>query len=176
MKRFGKALVALWRKDDGTATMEFVLMVPVLLAVFLAAFESGLLMVRHTMLDRAVDMTVREVRLGHMMNATHDTLKDMICDHTVVIPNCRSVIRIEMEPISTTTWALPDESPTCIDRAETIHPVTTVNPGLAEEIMLVRVCVVADAMFPTTGIGLGLPKDGNGGYRLIAVSAFVNEP
>jgi hypothetical protein len=42
--------------------------------------------------------------------------------------------------------------------------------------MLVRVCVVQDAMFPTTGIGLGLPKDGQGGYGLISTTAFVTEP
>jgi hypothetical protein len=42
--------------------------------------------------------------------------------------------------------------------------------------MLVRVCVTQDAMFPTTGIGLHLPKDAKGGYGLVAVSAFVTEP
>jgi hypothetical protein len=42
--------------------------------------------------------------------------------------------------------------------------------------MLIRVCVVQDALFPTTGIGLGLPKEGNGGYGVVAVSAFVTEP
>jgi hypothetical protein len=43
--------------------------------------------------------------------------------------------------------------------------------------MLVRVCVVQDAMFPGAGIGWQRERsDGQVGYRIITVSAFVNEP
>ena len=48
--------------------------------------------------------------------------------------------------------------------------------GQQNDVMLVRVCVVQDAMFPTSGIGLGLPKDAQGGYGLVSVTAFVTEP
>jgi hypothetical protein len=55
-------------------------------------------------------------------------------------------------------------------------PVTQLQFGQQNDVMLVRVCVVQDAIFPTSGIGLGLPKDSQGGYGVIAVSAFVVEP
>ena len=48
----------LWR-EDGTATMEFVLMVPVFLTIFMASFESSLLMVRQILLDQSVDQSMR---------------------------------------------------------------------------------------------------------------------
>ncbi|MEZ5796378.1 MAG: hypothetical protein R3D63_02055 [Paracoccaceae bacterium] len=42
--------------------------------------------------------------------------------------------------------------------------------------MIVRVCAVQDPFFPTTGLGLQLKADAEGGYQLIAASVFVNEP
>jgi hypothetical protein len=54
--------------------------------------------------------------------------------------------------------------------------VTQLQIGQQNDVMLVRVCVVQDAMFPTSGIGLGLPKDAQGGYGLVSVTAFVTEP
>jgi len=176
MKTLAKWLHARWAREDGTATMEFTLMIPAFIMVFMASFESGMLMVRHTMLERAVDLTMRELRLGHLVNPDHDSLKAEICSHTVVIANCAEVLKLSLEPVDTTTWALPDSTPTCVDRAAEIQPVTEVHPGTAEEIMLVRVCVVADALFPTTGIGLDLAIDGQGGYGIFIESAFVNEP
>ncbi len=165
-----------WRREDGTASIEFVLMVPLLLTVFATGIEAGLMMVRETMLDRAVDMAMRDVRLGRLAGATHDQLKAAICARTVAIPDCENVLKIHMTPISTATWALPSGMPVCRDRTSAINPVTTVNPGLVEDIMLVRVCAVADAIFPSSGLAAGLQLDGAGGYRLMAVSTFVNEP
>ncbi|MDP2737634.1 MAG: pilus assembly protein, partial [Pseudorhodobacter sp.] len=136
----------------------------------------GLLMVRSTMLERAVDLTMRELRLGHFVNPDHAMLKADICARTVIIANCNDVLKLSLEPIDTATWVLPDSVPTCVDRAAEIQPVTEVSPGGAEEIMLVRACVIADALFPTTGIGLDLAVDALGGYGIYTESAFVNEP
>ena len=53
------------RDDKGTAAVEFAMTVPLLLTIFMASFESGFLMVRSIMLEQSVDMTMRELRLGH---------------------------------------------------------------------------------------------------------------
>ena len=172
----GFCLRRFWRREDGTASIEFVLMVPLLLAVFVTGIEAGLMMVRETMLDRAVDIAMREVRLGNLAGASHDELRAAICARTVAIPDCENTLKIDMTPVSTVTWTLPSGRPVCRDRASPINPVTTVNPGMREDIMLVRVCAVTDAIFPTSGLAAGLPLDGNGGYQLMAVSTFVNEP
>lgn len=177
MKPLLKRLFRALQREDGTATIEFVLIIPALLMVFMASFESGLLMTRQAMLERALDMTMRELRLGHFIAPTHDLLKAEICSRTVILSDCENVIKIELQPISTTTWALPSAEVPCVDRAEPLNPVTTTfTASTAQDIMLVRVCVVADALFPMTGFGLHLPKDALGGYRLLAQSAFVNEP
>ena len=63
-----------------------------------------------------------------------------------------------------------------MDRDEPIQPAVTFNPGAANELMLVRVCIVQDALFPGIGIGEQLVMDSSGGYPITAVSSFVNEP
>jgi hypothetical protein len=63
-----------------------------------------------------------------------------------------------------------------VDRATQIEPAVTFIPGGENELVLIRVCAVFDPIFPTTGLGLDLPLDPSGGYQLLAMSTFVNEP
>jgi Flp pilus assembly protein TadG len=163
-------------REDGTASMEFVLMVPVFLTVFMASFESGFLMVRQILLDRSVDQSMRELRLGHMAVVNQDTLRTQICSLTIVFSNCEANMLIELERVSTTTWSMPTTPTSCINRDEDISPAVILQIGQQNDVMLVRVCVIQDALFPTTGIGLDLAVDSAGGYALVSRSAFVVEP
>lgn len=165
-----------FRREDGTAALEFVLAVPLLITIFMASFESGLLMIRSIMLEQSVDMTMRELRLGHYTLPDAALLKTEICKRTVIFKDCEANITIEMTRINTSNWALPTSGVACIDRAQELQPVLAFQRDQQNDVMLVRVCVVQDALFPTTGIGLGLPKDGHGGYGVITTSAFVTEP
>ncbi len=172
MKRMRQRL---WR-EDGTASMEFVLVVPLFITIFMASFESGLMMVRSVLLDQSVDMTMRELRLGHYPIVTEDTLRSEICSRTIIFSNCEANMLIELERVSTTTWSIPSTPTACINRDEVIEPAVALQIGQQNDVMLVRVCVIEDAIFPTTGIGLGLAVDSQGGYALITRSAFVVEP
>ena len=163
-------------REDGSASLDFVMVIPVLLMVFMASFESGLLVVRHIMLEQAVDKTVRNLRLGLYQIPSAALIKSEICSKTSILKNCEDNIHVELVPISTTTWTMPSGNTECIDRSEDVRPSLKFSPGNANEVMLVRVCVIQDAMFPTSGIGLALPKDGQGGYGLTVIAAFVNEP
>jgi Flp pilus assembly protein TadG len=176
LARFKTHIFRVLKREEGTAAIEFVICIPVIMTIFIASIESGVLMTRYIMLERSVDMVMRNLRLGEYPNPTSEFLKARICERAVVLQNCEDNITIALEPISTTSWAFPARNAGCVDRANNISPSVTYNPGSAHEIMMVRVCVTQDAMFPTTGIGLNLPKDPSGGYGLIATSAFVNEP
>ena len=164
------------RREDGTAAMEFVLVIPLIMMIFMASFESGLLMTRSIMLEQSVDMTMRELRLGHYDAVTNRLLKREICSRTIIFPNCVDNIKIQLDRVSTTTWNLPATPPHCINRREAGEPVLSMTAGQQNDLMMVRVCVVLQAMFPTTGIALQLPLDDDGGYGLVARSAFVTEP
>ena len=164
------------RREEGTASTEFVIIIPLLLGVFMASLESGLVMVRSTLLEQSVDMTMRNLRLGQYPNVDSDLLKQEICSRTIVFPNCQDNIMIEMRRISTATWDLPTTPITCVDREEDVQPVLTLQIGQQNDVMLVRVCVIQDLIFPTTGLGFALPQDAQGGIGLIAETAFVTEP
>ncbi len=164
------------RSEVGTASMEFVIIVPTVMMIFMAAIESGAFMTRLIMLERSVDNVMRTLRLGQIPNPTAALLKSRICDGSVIMRDCASNITIDLQPVSTTTWAFPATSPECVNRDENIEPATTFNPGAQHEIMMVRVCVIQDAIFPVVGIGLKLARDESGGYALATTTAFVNEP
>ncbi len=176
MIQLSQALIRWWRREDGTATVEFALMLPLITSLFVMSFEAGMLQLRQSMLERSLEMAMEDLRLGNVSNPTHNKLRDTICDHLVVVSNCKSVLKIDLQVVNTTTWVLPSSAPTCIDRSKPIAPVINFETGGGDEMMLVRVCLPADPLFPSTGIGLGLPKDGAGAYHLISQSAFVNEP
>lgn len=176
MMRFMRRLARRFAREDGTATLEFALSVPVLLTIFVASFESGLLMTRSILLEQAVDRTMRELRLGHYPIVDPDVLKREICARTVMLEDCEDRITIELTRVSTTTFDLPADDIACVDRDEDINPVTAFQIGQQNDLMLVRVCVIQDAILPGTGIGLGLSVDAEGGYPLVTTSAFVTEP
>lgn len=164
------------RSDEGNATAEFMIVIPMILTIFMASFESGLVMIRSTLLEQSVDMTMRNLRLGQYPIVDADLLKEEICARTIVFPNCQQNIMIEMRRVSTSTWSMPSNPVTCVDREEDVQPVLTLQIGQQNDVMLVRVCIVQDLLFPTTGVGLGLSPDAQGGVGLIAETAFVTEP
>lgn len=174
------------RGEDGNLTVEFVVVLPLIFSIFMMSFESGLLMMRSVMLERAVDMTMRELRLGMIPNPTSAELKTRICSRTVIIADCVAAVRIEMLPVNMAAWNMPTATPRCVDRTQVIQPPEDYNPGGQHELMLTRVCVLQRAIFPTlglsdkfVGLGKGLTENQPGGfgeYGLIVMSSFVNEP
>jgi hypothetical protein len=164
------------REEDGTATIPFIIFLPFFLLLVMSSLEMGTLMLRHVMLERALDMSVRDLRLGNWLNPTHDDFKRVVCNRAGVIPDCMNVLLVELRPVSTETWEPLSAGPICVDRAEPIKPVTTFDSGAGDEMMLIRACAKFDPIFPTSGLGFKLPRDNTGAYALIAASAFVNEP
>ncbi len=129
MMRFIKLPRAFLRREDGNSTIEFVLAIPTLMFIFMMAFESGWFMVKSTMLERSVNMTIRALAQGHIPNPTPAELKERICDQAVIFANCESSIMLELQPISQTTWAMPAQAVTCMNRDEAIQPATPWDPG-----------------------------------------------
>ena len=176
LARFKNQFRRIATEEDGVASLEFVFVIPFIMAIFMASIESGMLMTRSILLEQSVDMVMRNLRLGQYPAPTVSLLKDEICRRTIIMAGCEDNITIDLQPIDTATWVLPNTNAGCVDRGNNVQPATTFDPGTPHEIVLVRVCVTQDAIFPSTGIGLNLPKDGQGGYGLVAISAFVNEP
>lgn len=164
------------RAQDGAATVEFVLIFPVFMLILASTYEIGMANVRHVMLERGTDIAVRQIRLNTGAPPTKDQVRRMVCNVAGIIPDCMNALEIELRRVDKTTWNMPPRQASCVDRDETIQPVVAYENGLQNEMMMMRFCAVVDPMFPSYGLGYTMPKDPTGGYRLVSITAFVNEP
>ncbi len=165
------------RREDGTATVEFVILVPLLFAIFIATLETGLMMSRWSSIDRAADMVIRSLRLGQYQNPNAEMLRSEVCDRVFLVENCFENTAVDIREIDRATFVMPDEDEPCVTRDdEVIQPVTTIVPGQQNDLMLIRICVTVDAMFPTSKFAVPIDLDEQGGYALSVASVYVNEP
>ncbi|MGL4235707.1 TadE/TadG family type IV pilus assembly protein [Tabrizicola sp.] len=172
------------KDDSGTASIEFVFVFPIIFLIFTASFESSLFMSRYVMLERGVDMTVRKIRLGQLEDIKHQALKEEICKSGIMagsIDRCMKAMRIWMQPIDTASFAMVAPPKSCVDKATDVNTnepdPTEFNAGDENQIVLMRVCLKEEPMFPTTLVSVKMPTDAEDGtYALVVTSVFVNEP
>nr|WP_319246979.1 TadE/TadG family type IV pilus assembly protein [uncultured Celeribacter sp.] len=164
------------RDQRGTTTIEFALFFPLFTMIMLGGYEIGYYTVTHSMLERGLDLAVRDVRLGRMTEVTLPNLKSTVCTYARYVRHCEDNIHIALEPINAREFTPPQTAAACIDRAEDVTPATTFTDGGENELMLVRACVNVDPVFPTTWIGAALERYPGSGYAMAAIAGFVNEP
>lgn len=164
------------RAEEGTATVEFAIVFPFFIMLFMSSVELGMITLRHAMLERGLDLAVREIRLGTGNAPQHDEIVESICDYAGLIPGCTSTLRLEMIQIDLRDSVSMPHQADCIDTSEDVQPVRSFINGQENELMILRACVKFDPIFPTSGLGKQLAKDGAGQAALIATSAFVQEP
>jgi Flp pilus assembly protein TadG len=163
-------------RESGSATIEFVILFPAIMTLFFSVIEVSIFMARDVMLERSLDMSVRLLRLGQLDPATQEHLQQLVCDNAMIFKDCQNSIKIELTRISTTSWNMPATNVTCVDRTEEIQPEVGFDTGNRNDLMLVRACAVVDPFFGTTPLVMNLPTDDSGGYSVVAMSTFVNEP
>ncbi len=165
-----------WRSEDGVATVEFAITFPIFMFVLASGVEMGVATLQHSMLERAVDMTVRDIRLGTGTAPQHDEIKALICDRAGFIEDCSTNLRLEMLQVDPRNWTeIPTEAD-CTDQSEEVVPVRSFVNGLENELMIIRACAKISPIFPTSGVGAAVVKDEAGQYALVSTSAFVQEP
>ncbi len=170
------SLARLRKSEAGAASVEFAIVFPFFVGVFVSGFEVAMMNARAVMLERATDVVVRNIRLSSGATLNYDTVLADICNTAGIIPDCMNTTRIELQAVNTTTWAGLDPQVDCIRRDLPIQPLVKFENGQQNEMMLIRICAVVDPFFPTIGVGRSMPKDETGGYQIVASSAFVNEP
>ncbi len=168
-------MVSFIKDQRGNATIEFVIMFPVLMFFVMMVFETGFIATRSVLLERGLDIAVRDLRLGTDPTIDHAKLRKLVCDNSSILVNCERDLILEVVEFDINS-AYPQNQANCIDRTEEIDPTITFNPGGRSRIMFVRACMIIDPIFPGLGITLGLPRDSSGGFQLVAYTAFMNEP
>ncbi len=175
-----KGCMRRWRTDEsGNATVEFVIMVPVFISLLTMSIELGLITLRETMMERGLDMAVRQIRLGTGDPGTYAEIKSVLCENALVFADCENNLRLEMQPVNPRAYASLDPEVKCTENAEPVDPETIDKeyvPGGSNTLMVLRACFRYDPFFPDAVLGRALQKDGFGQPAIIATTAFVQEP
>ncbi len=164
------------RKEDGSAAVEFVLIFPVIATMICMTLEMGFITLRQTMLDRGLDMAVREVRLGTGTAPQHDDIKDLVCEFSLFLKDCENQLYLEMSPTDPRSFSGLHAIASCTDDPVEARPVRSFTPGQQNQLVLMRACVLYDPLFPPTLLPRILKSDANGKSAILSVTAFVQEP
>lgn len=167
--------------EDGVVTVEFVIVFPVFMFMFLMTFESGMVGLRHFALERGVDIAVRDVRIGLMPEPTPELLRTRICASAGLIPDCENQLQVEMIQLNPRAWVDPSPTVACVDRGAAVQPPVAFTNTANNRLLFLRVCTRFDPVIPTSGIGKAIVDNNSGtaaggSYALVATSAFVVEP
>lgn len=172
-----KALRRLGLSEAGSASVEFVIVFPFFVGVFISGFEVAMMNMRAVMLERATDIVVRKIRLSSgNQNLNYNVILADICNTAGIIPDCMNTVKIELQAVDTDTWTGLSGEVDCVKRDAAVQPLVKFQNGQQNEMMMIRVCAIVDPIFPTIGVGKSMPLDESGGYMVVASSAFVNEP
>ncbi len=188
--RFSRTIAEFCKDDAGVVSVEFVLIFPTFFALFLMTIESGLISLNQVMLDRGVDLAVRDVRLGTIAAASDDAddletfqdrIKERICQDAFTILNCAGQLQIEMVSRDLRAWTdIPGEV-TCVDRSLADQPVSGIVSTANNQLVFLKVCVRIDPWLIASGLGREIvaknTDDASGhSYALVSRAAFVVEP
>jgi hypothetical protein len=173
------------KEEDGVVTVEFVIIFPTFFLFFLMTYENGMISLQHVMLERGVDLAVRNVRIGRLANPDANDLRAEICDFANIIPDCENQLRIEMLRRDVRNWAPVNGPIQCVNReagAQADQDDEDFDAFGNNELMYLRVCARIDPVLPTTGlIGRRITESNSGlaaggSYALVSSAAFVVEP
>ena len=178
--RLGRAWRRLMGREDGNATVEFAILFPGFMLLFMVVFELGLMMTRYMMFDRALDISVREMRLSVNRNFDENQVKALLCAQTVILNNhCFEDLRLEMVRLADSdTWDISDDV-TCRNTSlsANLQPPTQFDTGQANDVIFVRACMAMEPFFIDVGLGKFLLRNSsNGKLYMIAKSALSVEP
>jgi Flp pilus assembly protein TadG len=175
--KLGQKIRRFAEREDATATMEFVITFPMVMMLFIAVFETSMIMTRQVMLERTLDQAVRILRLANGLTVTPSDIRTAICTNTSMLRDCQNLLTIDLRTVNRATYAVPTNQDLCIERADaTATPANQFVVGQDNEVMLVRACMIIDRILPFSGFGLNLTRDDSGGLHMVAASVFVNEP
>lgn len=183
-RRRARATVRAWlRGASGASMVEFTITAPLLFLLFFVTVEFGYLKVREIALDRVTDETFRELRLGLITDANHDTVKTAICSKRlagVVLIDCADNLLLEVRSVPKSDWSIQmNENPNCLDTSppKDYEPPIDFSPGAQNQLMIARTCLIQRPLFPLFEWTQSLARyDDQGNFALFSKSAFVNEP
>jgi hypothetical protein len=167
-----------FRKEEAGAvySLEFVVMFPLLLMALAFGIEFTTHANRQFQVDRGLDVTTRAIRLNTATQFTHEDIRDTICANSGGLDECDSKMRLEMIAINPRDFVSLPPMPDCTDTPQPVNPVRGWSLGQQHELMMLRACYKFKPVFGFLGLGQLLGTDSEGYGKMVAISAFVQEP
>lgn len=165
--------------QTGSATVEFVIIFPLVMMIFVMGLESGYYKIREAMLDRATSIVGRNVGLNRGDLASFTDLKSALCDRALIIPDCEDNIEVEMWMIDMINGNQTVEGTApCVSGSASANLLSLANfrVAAANQLVVMRVCSMANPMFPTSLLATNMAVAGDDDYAVVAKVAFVMEP
>ncbi len=189
MEQRTKFWIQRFRQDEsGVVTLEFVLIFPIMFAFFLMTVENGIISIRNVMLERGVDIAIRDVRIGTKIDPDASELRNDICKYAGIIPDCGNQLQVEMYVRDPRAWVPLPAQVNCRDRSVEARNNFNFTHGKGNELVVIIACARIDPILPTSRIGrTRVPSIGQaiidngdarsaGSYALVATSSYVVEP
>ncbi|MEM7488847.1 MAG: TadE family protein [Pseudomonadota bacterium] len=167
------------RREDGGATVEFVIVLPVFLLIFFTSFEASMLLTRQTMLERGIDLAVREIRLDTKSTVSAAQMKETVCNRARILPDCEEDdnLLIELRVVeNVAAFTRPPNDYPCGRLNTTITPPAPFQGERASKMVIVRACYAVEPFLPGAPFSARLVDDVDGAYRMVAGAFFVVEP
>lgn len=164
------------KDESGNATIEFCILFTSYFLMLFAGVEIAYINTRHALLERSLDIAVRDIRLATGHIPTYAEVRSQLCTETGIIDDCDGNLRLEMVQVDPRNFWTIEPNPDCINAEEAPRPVRSFEHGQDNELMLIRACVKYKPMIPTTGWFNDHLLDTQGYAQMIATSAFVQEP
>ena len=161
--------------ESGAATIPAVIFLPTFIMFMISAVDLSLLMLRQIVLDRAIDVATRDIRLGAADISSHAALKASICDGLGLFDDCANNVTVELFEIDDSSWTSDAGTVTCTDK-DLPDPEVTLQTGAVNQMVLMRVCMKVSPMVAADPLALALVTSADGKYALISSTVFVNEP
>ena len=169
------------RRERGGATVEFVLLLPAFLMVFISSFDASILLTRQVMLERAVDLVVREIRLDTSSTLTQRQLTAKVCNRARILPDCSQNLLIEMTDIAPPLYATPTFDTPCVNQLTSIVPPSGFTTNRVGRMIMLRACYSVQPVLPLAVLSVNrtlasnLINNDDGTVRMVTSTAFVVE-
>lgn len=183
-RAWGRLRIVLGRllpRDDGAATVEFVIVFPLMVMVLFNSIEASILMMRTTLLDRGLDVAMRELRISTDAPPSYEAFRRLVCEASGLRPaRCLDRLTVELTPVDLAATRRLDPSARCEENHADPMPILEDDPahyaaGAANETVMVRACLLVEPVVPNVALMAILPRE-DGAFRLVSVSSYVQEP
>ncbi|EPX85569.1 TadE/TadG family type IV pilus assembly protein [Salipiger mucosus] len=177
MIRFIKTALCRFRdREDGSMVVPFALWTPLFIGLVLSTIELGTVTLRQTVLERALDQSVRGIKLATGSTYDHALLKSKICARAGTLPDCENTLQLEMLRLDPRDWTEPPHDANCVDTAQPVTPQRAFEFGQEHDLMLLRACYKYRPISPAGYLSSDLATDAEGYTALVSTAVYVSEP